>query len=47
MARMRALKGSTSWPPPGRSPDQRQIRTFTAQAPLHRNTVGLLALGHN
>jgi len=25
----------------------RQIRTFTLRAPLHKNTVGLLALGHN
>jgi hypothetical protein len=26
---------------------ERQIRTFTLRAPLHKNTVGLLALGHN
>jgi hypothetical protein len=26
---------------------RRQIRTFTAPAPLHKDTVGLLALGHN
>jgi hypothetical protein len=26
---------------------QRQIRTFTLRAPLHKNTVGLLALGKN
>jgi len=27
--------------------ESRQIRTLTLRAPLHKNTVGLLALGHN
>jgi hypothetical protein len=25
----------------------RQIRTFIPRVPLHKNTVGVLALGHN
>jgi hypothetical protein len=32
---------------PAHSLDRRQIRTFTSRAPLHKNTVCLLALGHN
>jgi len=28
-------------------PCPRQIRTFITRASLHKNTVGLLALGHN